>query len=662
MSRIKILPETLSNQIAAGEVVERPASVVKELVENSLDAGSSRIMIEVQNGGRSLIRVSDNGTGMNYDDGLLCLERYATSKIYRNEDLFGISTLGFRGEAIPSIASVSRFTLSTRDRDSQTGVEVQVDGGQVKRVSEAGSPVGTLISVRQLFYNIPVRRKFLKAVGTEMGHIIDTVCCIAMAWPNVQFRLSHNGRIVKTFGAVSDPILRVVDILGKELRGNLHRIKFTDPLVTVDGWVTAPHVRRSTSRGIYVYVNGRFVRDRAIQHALFNGYAGRLMKGQFPAAAVFVTVAFDRVDVNVHPTKHQIRFADSRHVFDCIAESVKKTLDVTDRPSWTSVKEIPDAASDTPGAAVDALPASTPIASLDDTTVTAPGISSGPLPFASPDTPVDDLSEIRIEITPDAEPVDSIQISEPAAGYDTVQPTVFEQFSQVRQRPADTAGVQEKRGHHTDTLPVREQQGLWSPGKFSDLAVIGQYHHTYIICESSDTLFLVDQHAAHERILFEQLKNRSGQSPVSVQSLLIPETLDLGYVEADMLTQMIPDLKTYGLEIEPFGGATFAVKSVPALLSGKPVIPLIREMVEKAAALGFSTGPESDKSMALDDYLILMACHGAMKANQPLAREQMKHLLKQLDLCEQPSFCPHGRPTWITWSLTSVEKLFRRIV
>jgi len=661
VSRIKILPEILSNQIAAGEVVERPASVVKELVENSLDAAANRIMIEVEKGGRSLIRISDNGTGMNHDDGLLCLERYGTSKIYRNEDLFGISTLGFRGEALPSIASVSRFTLSTRDKDSETGVEVQVDGGQVKRVSETGSPVGTLISVRQLFYNIPARRKFLKTVGTEMGHIIDTVCCIAMAWPGVQFRLSHNGRIVKAFGAVSDPILRVVDILGKDLRHDLHRIEFSDPQVTVEGWVTSPHVRRTSSRGIYVYVNGRFVRDRSIQHALFKGYAGRLMKGQFPGAAVFLTVPFDRVDVNVHPTKHQIRFVDARQVFDCIAESVKKTLDLAERPSWTSAEETPEIVPPViTDASIDVLPEVTPVVSMDDMSAAAPDISLDNSSSASPDTPMDGfLPEIRIDNQTDAAPGESIQISEPAVGYDAVQAPVLRQPVSVRQPLGDgSAAVREKTGHIPDNRSGRQQQELWTSGKFSDLAVIGQYHHTYIICESSDTLFLVDQHAAHERILFEQLKNRSEHSPVSVQSLLIPETIDFGFVEADMLTQMLPDLRTYGLEIEPFGGSTFAVKSVPSLLSGKSVVPLIREMVEKAAGLGFSPG--SDK--ALDDYLILMACHGAIKANQALTREQMKGLLKQLDQCEHPSFCPHGRPTWKRWMLRDVEKMFCRIV
>ena len=277
MSKIKILPEILSNKIAAGEVVERPASVVKELVENALDAGSSRVVVDVEKGGRSLIRVSDNGSGMGHDDALLALERYATSKIYKDRDLFSINTLGFRGEALPSIAAVSRFNLISRAASAVCGTEIQVEGGKIKEVREAGAPQGTMVTVRQLFFNTPARRKFLKTIGTEMGHIADMVARIALGTPAVQLRLTHNEKIVKDWPAASEPFDRVVDVLGKDLKSSLHAIEFSDNGISIGGWIASPRVTRRTSRAIFIFVNGRFVRDWIVQHALFEGYSQRLV-------------------------------------------------------------------------------------------------------------------------------------------------------------------------------------------------------------------------------------------------------------------------------------------------------------------------------------------------------------------------------------------------
>jgi DNA mismatch repair protein MutL len=288
MTHIKILPEILSNKIAAGEVVERPASVVKELVENALDAGSSRVVVDVEKGGRSLIRVSDNGSGMGHDDALLALERYATSKIFKDQDLFAINTLGFRGEALPSIAAVSRFELTSRAAAADTGTEIRVEGGKIKDVSEVGAPPGTMVTVRQLFFNTPARRKFLKTIGTEMGHIADMVARIALGAPAVGLRLSHNEKIVKDWPAASKPLDRVVDVLGKDLKNSLNAIEFCNNGISVAGWIASPLVTRRTSRAIFIYVNGRFVRDRIVQHALFEGYSQRLVKGQFPVAVIFI--------------------------------------------------------------------------------------------------------------------------------------------------------------------------------------------------------------------------------------------------------------------------------------------------------------------------------------------------------------------------------------
>jgi len=580
MTKIRILPEILSNKIAAGEVVERPASVVKELIENALDANSTRVIIEVERGGRSLIRVSDNGNGMSRDDALLALERYATSKIYEDADLFSIKTLGFRGEALPSIASVSRFSMETRDEASPVGTGIVVEGGKIKKVSEVGAPVGTMITVKQLFFNTPARRKFLKTINTEVGHIADIAASIALGWPKVQFRIHHNGKIVKSWSSVSDPAARVADVLDSDLMNAMNRMEFGDDCFSVSGWISSPRAVRSTSRKIYTYINGRFIRDRVIQHALFEGYTGKLMKGQYPVAVLDIKVPFDRVDVNVHPTKHTVRFSDQRKVHDAIRDAVARTLQLADHRKW-----------------------------------------------AIPEPPNQQKTAV----------------SELVASYTGSE-------ARIPLRVEKTAEMKIK------DIPAK-QADLWDKKRFGDLRIIGQLHNTYILCESDEGLVLVDQHAAHERILFERLKNRSTIPVKASQNLLIPETIDLGYREADILEKIIADLKEVGLEIEPFGGNTFVVKSVPGLLSNREIKPLIIEIVEKMIAFDFAPGIEG----AIDQCLILMACHGAIRAHQHLSDQQIRELLKQLDECENPSNCPHGRPTWIRWSARFLEKSFSRI-
>jgi DNA mismatch repair protein MutL len=584
MSKIKILPEILSNKIAAGEVVERPASAVKELVENALDANSTRIMIDVGKGGRSMIRVSDNGTGMSRDDALLSVERYATSKIQKDADLFAINTLGFRGEALPSIAAVSKFRLNTRAENSPSGTEIIVEGGTIKKVSEIGAPRGTMVTAEQLFFNMPARRKFLKTVTTEMGHIVDAMTKIALGWPGVQFRLTHNQKLVKNWPATSESD-RIADVLGRDIKDDLFRVAFAEDDVSVTGWISSARQTRKTSRGIYIYVNGRVVRDRIIQHALFEGYSGTLVKGQFPLAVLFIRVPYDQVDVNVHPAKHEIRFAQQKKVHDMIVRVVADRLRLADQSVWR------------------------------------------PAPYSGTDAARE-----------------KNRISESVIPGNT---GTFRDF-----------GVQEEKMQDPDLARTTGQAPLWEKKRFGDLRMIGQFHDTYILCESVDGLVLIDQHAAHERILFEQLKHRFQNEKRTSQKLLIPETIDLGYREAKILERLVPDLFELGLEITPFGGDTFVVKAVPLLLQNKAVKPLVIEMVEKAAEIDFSSGLEA----ALDRCLEVIACHGAVRGNERLSDREMKALLDQLDACDRPSNCPHGRPTWVRWSFKDLERLFKRIV
>jgi len=598
MSKIRILPEILSNKIAAGEVVERPASVVKELIENSLDADSRRIRIEVEQGGKSLIRVSDTGTGMRRDDALLAIERYATSKISTDSDLFSINTLGFRGEALPSIAAISLFSLITREKSDEIGTEIIVEGGKIRDLKDVGAPPGTMITVKNIFYNTPARRKFLKTITTEMGHIADAIDRIAIGWPKVQFKLQHNGKLIKEWPSVVDPLDRVIDTLGKDTGAELYRIEFDDDVISVSGWVSSTRVTRSTSRGIYVYANGRFVRDKIVQNALVEGYEKRLMKGRFPLAVLFLRVPFDQVDVNVHPTKHEVKFTNEKRVHESVVRSVSEALRMTDRFEWA--------------------------------------------PKRSVDRKIPTVSEPVSQYSRNDMQIDSSQ-----ADSSTYVPG-----KSIRKLPAkDQIHVRK-----AESSEHEEQTELWEKKSYGDLRVIGQFRNTYILCESGEELVLIDQHAAHERILFEQIKNRSSASKSVGQRLLIPETIEFGYKESGVLEALIPDLREFGLEIEPFGGNTFVVKSVPMLLSDREIKPLIIEIIEKMAAIGFTPGLEN----AIDECLIIMACHGAIRANQALSADQMQALLKQLDACDNPSHCPHGRPTWIQWSTRFLEKAFKR--
>jgi DNA mismatch repair protein MutL len=411
-----------------------------------------------------------------------------------------------------------------------------------------------------------------------MGHISDAVTRTALSWPGIHFKFSHNGRVLGNWIATRDPLDRVVDVLGGNLERHLYKVGNKTGNVGVQGFVASPDVARTTSRGLYLYVNGRFVRDKVLDHAIMEAYAGRLMKGKFPLVVLFVSLPHDQVDVNVHPTKNSVRFAAPKRSHDVVKKAVSESLQKFDRPKWGQTLTM---------------------------------------------RPVHRPSPYRLS------PSRGV-VSEPKP-----EPTFRES------------------SHEPKTTPP-----LWPEKSFSSLRVIGQLHDTYIVCESGDGVVLIDQHAAHERVVFEALKAAYRRSAVTMQGLLVPETLELTHREASILETLLKDLRDMGLEIEPFGGKTYRIKSVPALLAGRPIKPLVMEIVEKAAEMGLASGLDQ----GVDECLSIMACHGAIRANQKLAQEQMKALLKQLDTLEHASHCPHGRPTYIHRSLRQVEKDFKRIV
>jgi DNA mismatch repair protein MutL len=647
---IRILPDILSNQIAAGEVVQRPASVVKELVENSIDAGAGRITIEIDKGGKSLIRVSDNGAGLPRDQALLAIERYATSKIHTQADLFAIQTFGFRGEALPSIASVSRFCLVTRPHDADTATRVEMAGGKLLQVSDAGAPAGTMVEVKHLFFNTPARRKFLKAEATEAGHIADTLSGMALGNPATGFRLFASGRLVRNFPPGQDLLHRAMLVLGKDVAGQLypleHVLDHGAGPIRISGVCASPAKTRSTANRIYLFVNHRLVHDKGVVAAVFRGYAGRIMKGRFPVAVVCCDLPCDQVDVNVHPSKREIKFLAPQPVYQAVAAAVSNALaNARDQvAAYTGSIKTPEsrpfAPTDRTGPDPDfdlyqAVQAPLPW----DASRTVPAISLASRPSHRPAAPHKWTDQPDGKADPQGSAAVPPSLENPCA---RVLPDTS--------TPPDMSAPQDQ---------VRESgTDVYSDQRSDHPRVLGQALGTYIIAEQNGTLMMVDQHAAHERVVYEGLKLRHGYLPRGSQYLLVPETLELSAGEADLLSGILSDLADLGLVIEPFGGTTFVIKAVPPILGQQSVTGLVTGMVETL----METGDFAVKEQWLDACLISMACHHAVRAHKSLTLTEMETLLKDLSACENPFHCPHGRPTMVTFDKYQMEKLFKRVV
>ncbi|WP_300464675.1 DNA mismatch repair endonuclease MutL [Desulfobacula sp.] len=599
MTVVRILPEILSNQIAAGEVVQRPVSVVKELVENSIDANATRITIEIERGGKSLIRVSDNGTGLARDDALLSIERYATSKLFAQADLFSISTMGFRGEALPSIASVSKFTMVTRPNGSDIGTRIDITGGKIQNVSDAGAPVGTLVEVKHLFFNTPARKKFLKSDATEAGHVVDVISGMALGHSHIQFRLFLNGKLQKNFSSADDLFQRCVRILGRDVVNKLYPLEFSDAVLRIHGYCSHPLITRSTSSKFFLFVNNRLVYDRGLVSAIFQGYKGRIMKGRFPMGVLFITIAYDQVDVNVHPAKREIKFFNSRPVYLAVSEAVNKAL---------------MAAQENAGAysASDTLPEKVGNAGLN-------------LPRNPGQAPCQKAEQQVIE-------------------WD--MPVTQDRFSP------------EKKGLSAGGTTIQENGPSPLGGYSFFKRILGQVLGTYILAESDDGLVLIDQHAAHERILYEQLSKRQASLETVRQDLIVPETLDLNARESDALSKIQEELTSFGFDIVPFGGSTYVIKAIPSIIDEKEAAPLIVDILENK----IQGKNDFSKKDWLEQTLVTLSCHSALRANKLMNFPEMKRLLTDLEHCKNALHCPHGRPTMVTLTKDRLEKLFKRVV
>ena len=585
------------NQIAAGEVVERPASIVKELVENALDAGARSIQVDVEEGGLSLVRVADDGSGMGREDAVLSLERHATSKLRDAGGLTSIATMGFRGEAIPAIASVSRLridTCSDGEAGLVVGTRIVVEGGRVLGVEEVARARGTTVEVRDLFFNTPARRKFMRSAPAEAGHASEAVVRLALARSDVGFTLRSGGRTAVASAAGASMEERAAVALGREASRHLVRVDAGRGDVRVHGVVTSPDHSGATSRGLYLFVNGRFVRDRALAFSVLRAYAGSLPAGRHPAGVLFLEAPLDRVDVNVHPQKMEVRFQDPRGATDAIHHAVSEAL----RPSpWLRHPRGPPA---TPAGGA-------PLASLAAEPVTE-----------------DVAAVLEAAQRRSAESARSLLPFAPMPG------------------PAPSAPFE---------APVENGRG--SPGYFGSLRYVGQHARTYLVCEApGGTLVVIDQHASHERLLFHRLRQALRTRRIDLQPFLVPPVITLPPASARAIEGALGDLSLVGLEVEPFGGDAFAVKSAPALLGGASMGSLLADLGQQILEAERGSAVEE----ALDSLLATMACHAAVRANQDLGREEARALLDGLDAVDFKARCPHGRPVVVELPLTELEK------
>ena len=646
LGKIAILPDVLCSQIAAGEVVERPAAVVKELVENSLDAGSRRIFVSLLDGGRKEIRVADNGEGMHPDDALLALERHATSKIRRVEDLHTVTSMGFRGEAIPSIAAVSRFELTTREPHATAGTVIRVEGGTVREVRETGCPAGTLVVVRDLFFNLPARRKFMRSVETETSHILDRLLRSAISRPDIHFQVSHQNRTVYDFPTVADVEKRAAQALGGDLAARLRPFSLEEGAVRIHGLVAPPDIQRASLQSLFLYVNGRPVQDKVLNRGALAAFENLLPRGKYPVAVVFLEIPPEWVDVNVHPAKQEVRFSKPGRIIEMLRRAVRAGL------GTASPRTGPDdpwgPADSTPFHPGGAFPGESFHESrrrFGNVPVTVSIETPPPEPVQERFAPSMLPGERRSRITDD--PFDPPRLRE---GGSQERPPAF---APRERRPGgrqafETPSPSTGRTDSACLTPSSSDRPF-----FSILRVLGQIADAYILLEDSGGLIVIDQHAAHERVVFERLSADASAEPG--QRLLNPAVVNLQPREAAVLTSWTRELTKYGFDIDAFGGGSFMVRAVPAVLAGIAPEELLREIIGTACE---DEGPP--RFDLLHRLTKTAACHGAVRTGMRLRPEEIKKLLDDLDSIPIHSTCPHGRPFWRRISLDELAKGFHR--
>lgn len=659
MGRIHVLSEAVANKIAAGEVVERPASVVKELLENSLDAGATRIKIHVEAGGRKLIQITDNGCGMVRDDAFLAFERHATSKMKEAEDLLSIATLGFRGEALPSIASVCRLRLETRASDEASGTVMEINGGKIAKVEEAGLPSGTSMTVRDLFFNTPARKKFLKAESTELSHIASLVTHYALAHPDKHFELRSATNALLVAPPVAGHRERIYQVFGKEVLEQLIPVAALQPLERVGlpqpppwrrtpedethpapkpgelrmhGFVSKPEIQKLNRNSIYVFVNGRLIRDRLVQHALTEAYRNILPPTVYPVVLLFLELPATEVDVNVHPSKTEVRFRQQTVLHDFVRDSVRGAL-MKARPVpqfMTEISAHPTAnRSLTPGAQAAAA---------------GEGIQETAESFPEPslDMPAHDFA-LQAPVVPPLS--GSFTFGEGIPVYGNAAVSVI-RFNEMVAGNGCTPAMPEEAEASSELAPA-----------LASLTPLGQIRQSFILAVNHDGLWIIDQHVAHERVLFEKIVKQRAALKVESQRLLMPLILELTPAQQAVFAEISDELAKNAFEAEPFGTRSVAIKVAPAGIDAAQVDNMLHELLEQFA--------QEDQALNLEKVrtriAASIACHAAIKVNMRLEQNKMEWLLAELAKTECPMSCPHGRPVVLRYSMKDIQKAFKRI-
>jgi DNA mismatch repair protein MutL len=624
MSKIRVLPESISNRIAAGEVIERPASVVKELVENAIDAGAGKICVEIEKAGIRLIRVTDDGSGMDADDALLCLEPHATSKISQERDIERIATLGFRGEALPSIASVSRFSLKTRQRKELEGNEVIVQGGKFIKAAPAGCAPGTEMTVRDLFFNTPARKKFLKTEATEEKHIEEMLYMLALPYPQITFELFIDGKCIFSSPAHDLVLPRLKTFFGKTLVDGMLPVNYSSEELKITGYTAMHGINRNTRREQRVFVNGRGIESNVIYQGIRDGYGGMIEKGRFPPAVLFISIDPGLVDVNVHPAKREVRFRNERTLTFDIAEAIRTALRQTPAPSITvdpsvSLKSMLDGAD-----------VSYEIKQAEHPSLNFP---EGRFPEETAPKTFPSTRSVRIN-----------------SGGEFRQEVNGRQMTKSPDSPELFAGQEMP---HPSLSAEQDVTALELPGS-GPLKIVGILDATYILASGSTGLIIIDQHAAHERVMFEKLLKGASPDGNTTQKLLLPINLELSRAEASFLHKNAAILKTLGFEIDPLSSNTVMVSGIPSAIRQENIGGMIHDIISELTENGTSSPKTELESVAR------AACAAAVKSHDRLTSGEALGLLHQMAQCELPFSCPHGRPTIINISIRELEKRFGR--
>ncbi|MBX7169412.1 MAG: DNA mismatch repair endonuclease MutL [Pyrinomonadaceae bacterium] len=660
MSRIKILPDNLANQIAAGEVVERPSSVIKELIENALDAGATKLQIDIELGGRRLMRIVDDGEGMNRDDAVLAFERHATSKIRTLEDISSIRTLGFRGEALASIASVAKVELVTKTQEGNAATKVLIEGGKLIDVKDAARTTGTTISVRDLFFNTPARRKFMRSEATENYHITSIITHYALANPHISFVLTNNGRESFRFSPAKNLRERAYQVLGGDLLESLLEIEGgREYIAKISGYVSAPRERRTTKDAQYFFINGRFVRDKVIAKGLLEGYRAVLPHGVYPVAVLFLEIPSEEVDVNVHPAKTEVRFRRSDAVRDVIAESVRKALannGLVELQTWEYGKYnqigLPSLKSQ--------------FSSLNSEERSESGkildFEQPKIEFQIPETKFQIVnSELEQAVSKLEE---SFEIPIESRDFEQFAENRFEEIKDQKPKTENQfplANPKSQIANYKELPPVDsalkatksiEVNNLSSTG----IRPIGQLHNSYIIAVDNEGLLLIDQHVAHERILFDTFRKKVGEKVITSQNLLLPETFDLTPAQVSAFDLVENELESLGFGVMRLSGRTIAIKAVPTDLPPSEVRNLLAEILDTVDAEKRGIAIETIR----DDIAATMACKAAVKVNMKLSPEKMQWLIDNLITNSAATTCPHGRPIILRLTMRDIERSFHR--